>query len=138
MELKPYRRTVQYYETDQMAIVHHSNYIRWFEEARLDQLTQLGIHYPLLESKGIIIPVVDINCSYLVSARYGDEVSIIPKLVQYSGVRMVYQYEVRHCTTNQLLATGSSTHCFLDEQRRPISLKRREPDLHKLLENLVP
>ena len=137
MELNPYRRTVQYYETDQMAIVHHSNYIRWFEEARLDQLTQLGIHYPLLEAKGIIIPVVDISCSYLLSARYGDEVTILPTLVQYSGVRMVYQYEVRHCITNQLLATGSSTHCFLDEQRRPISLKRREPDLHNLLQNLI-
>ena len=138
MELKPYRRTVQYYETDQMAIVHHSNYIRWFEEARLDQLTQLDIHYPLLEAKGIIIPVVDINCSYLVSARYGDEVFIHPTLVQYSGVRMVYHYEVRHAVTDQLLATGSSTHCFLDEQRRPISLKRREPELHQLLQNLVP
>ena len=35
-EIKPYEHIVQYYETDQMKVVHHSNYIRWFEEARID------------------------------------------------------------------------------------------------------
>ena len=135
--LQPYQRTVHYYETDQMSIVHHSNYIRWFEEARLDQLDQLGVSYRDLENRGIIIPVVDISCKYLVSARYADELEILPILTQYTGVRMCYRYEVRLKTTGQLLAEGTSTHCFLDSSHKPISLKRRDPELHQLLQTLL-
>ena len=49
--LKPYYHTVQYYETDAMAVVHHSNYIRWFEEARLDYLEQSGYPYDGIEQR---------------------------------------------------------------------------------------
>ena len=135
--LQPYRRVVHYYETDQMSIVHHSNYIRWFEEARLDQLTQLGISYRDLEERGIIIPVVDISCKYLISARYADAVEILPILTNYTGVRMCYRYEVRLSATGQLLAEGTSTHCFLDTNHKPISLKRKDPALHQQLQALV-
>ena len=62
MELHPYQRRVNYYETDQMSIVHHSNYIRWFEEARLDLLDQAGLNYRKMEATGIIVPVVDVSC----------------------------------------------------------------------------
>lgn len=44
-EWKPYQHKVQYYETDQMGIVHHSNYIRWFEEARTDYMEKMGMGY---------------------------------------------------------------------------------------------
>ena len=43
MKLRPYSRRVYYYETDKMGIVHHSNYIRWFEEARVDLIEQAGL-----------------------------------------------------------------------------------------------
>ena len=45
MNIKPYFHNAKYYETDQMSIIHHSNYIRWFEEARIDCLEQMGIPY---------------------------------------------------------------------------------------------
>ena len=131
MELCPYLRRVQYYETDQMGIVHHSNYIRWFEEARLDFLNQLGLNYNSMEKQGIIIPVTDVSCKYLVSARYDDLLEIIPILTQYTGVRLSFRYEVHFRTTGELAATGTSGHCFLNEQGRPISLKRKAPELHQ-------
>ena len=137
MDLKPYCRQVHYYETDQMAIVHHSNYIRWFEEARLDFMAQAGISYPDLERSGIIIPVVDVQCSYLVSARYDDWLEIRPILTRYTGVRMVFRYEVRFQKDGRLCATGSSTHCFLDRSHKPVSPKRWDPALHTLLSSLV-
>ena len=59
-----YQRPVQYYETDRMQIVHHSNYIRWMEEARIDFLRQIGWDYAKLESIGIISPVTAVNCKY--------------------------------------------------------------------------
>ena len=132
MNYTAYVRPVHYYETDQMAIVHHSNYIRWFEEARLDMMTQMGISYKDLEDRGILIPVVDVYCKYKVSARYGDTVRIVPVMSEYTGVKLCFTYEVRNDKTGELLATGSSTHCFVNTQRKPVSLKRCEPQLHEL------
>jgi len=137
MEHKPYVRTVHYYETDQMSIVHHSNYIRWFEEARLHQLNHLGLNYHSMEEQGIIIPVVDISCKYHHSVRYGDEVEICPVLIQYNGVRMTYRYEVRICGSSVLAATGTSCHCFVDHNQRPFSMKKKFPELHHQLSALV-
>ena len=59
--LKPYKREVFYYETDKMAIVHHSNYIRIFDEARVDYLQQAGIHFSMIEELGILIHTLSIN-----------------------------------------------------------------------------
>lgn len=130
MELKPYLRHVNYYETDQMAIVHHSNYIRWFEEARLDFMDQIGYNYRKFEKTGLIIPVVDVSCKYLVSAKYDDTMSIRAILTQFTGVRMAFRYEVRFQGTGELAATGTSTHCFLDENRKPVSIKHRDRALY--------
>jgi len=137
MEQKPYTLNVRYYETDQMAIVHHSNYIRWFEEARLDLMTQLGVSYAALEKQRVLIPVVDVSCKYLVSARYGDTVSIFPIVTEYTGVKLCFRYEVRNTKDNTLLATGTSCHCFVNEAGRPFSLRRQEPALHKLFLSLL-
>ena len=59
-----YTHRVQYYETDQMGIVHHSNYIRWFEEARLDFMEKIGCSYAAVEASGIMIPVLSASCQY--------------------------------------------------------------------------
>ena len=61
MEITAYRHRVQYYETDQMKVVHHSNYIRWFEEARTDFLEKSGFSYAWMEEQGIIIPVLSVS-----------------------------------------------------------------------------
>ena len=55
--MKDYIRKVQYYETDRMGIVHHSNYIRWFEEARIFYMEKMGYSYSEMEKTGIMIPV---------------------------------------------------------------------------------
>ncbi len=137
MKFKPYCRPVHYYETDQMSVVHHSNYIRWMEEARLDWMAQAGISYPALEQAGVLIPVVDVNCSYLVSARYGDTVEILPVLTGYTGVRLCFQYEIRRKDDGVLLATAASTHCFEDKSGTPISMKRHDIGLHNFMFSLA-
>ena len=137
MELRAYQRRVNYYETDQMAIVHHSNYIRWFEEARLDFLDQAGLNYRKLEETGLIVPVVDVSCRYHVSSKYDDLLDIYAHLIAFNGVRMDYRYEVRFHDSGVLAADGTSSHCFLDEHRRPVILKRRDPVLFTKLSALV-
>ena len=72
MEITAYRHRVQYYETDQMKVVHHSNYIRWFEEARTDFLEKSGFSYAWMEEQGIIIPVLSVSAEYKAMVHYGE------------------------------------------------------------------
>ena len=74
--MKPYKHKVQYYETDQMAVVHHSNYIRWFEEARVELLERIGMSYDRLEREGLISPVLGVKAQYKSMVRFGDSVEI--------------------------------------------------------------
>lgn len=132
MTVKPYLRRAMYYETDQMGVVHHTNYIRWFEEARIDLLRQYGIDYRSLEQRGIIIPVVDVQCRYLRSVRFDDVVEITLTMTRYTGVRMCFSYEVRFQSDGLLAATGQSTHCFVDPAGKLLALKRLDPALDLL------
>ena len=63
MKIHSYQHKVQYYETDQMGMVHHSNYIRWFEEARVDYLEHIGLPYHVIEAGGILSPVLEMHCN---------------------------------------------------------------------------
>ena len=51
-----YRRKAQYHETDQMGIIHHSNYVKWMEEARIDFMKEMGFGYGEVEKRGIVSP----------------------------------------------------------------------------------
>ena len=59
-----FERKINYYETDRMGVVHHSNYIRFLEEARCDWLEKAGMPFSVLEENGITIPVLGVNCTY--------------------------------------------------------------------------
>lgn len=132
MSITPYQHKTQYYETDQMKIIHHSNYIRWFEEARSDFMEQLGLSYAEMENMGIIVPVLSISADYKSMVRFGETVTITIKVMTYNGVKLELAYEISDAETNELRTTGSSLHCFLNETGRPISLKRKRPDLHEM------
>lgn len=130
-----YVHKVQYYETDQMKIVHHSNYIRWFEECRVAWMQEAQIPCHELEKKGIIIPVVDVSCKYKNMTYFGEEVEIIPTIEKFNGVVIEFSYEVYGKDSGELKVTGSSSHCFLDEEYKVMSLKKKHPAVYqKILE----
>ena len=125
----PYTRRANYYETDRMGIIHHSNYIRWFEEARLDYMRKAGISYADMEADGVIMPVTGVSCQYRIPIRFDETVAIRTVLVGFNGVRAAYRYEIL-THDGKCAATGESSHCFLDERnRRPLNLKKRDPEL---------
>ncbi len=128
-----YTRKVNYYETDQMAIVHHTNYIRWFEEARVHWLEINGCPLTDFEAKGIQIPVVDVYCKYIYPARFGDEISVNINIEKYTGTRLDISYEV-FIEGELLCVTGTSKHCFINSDGRVVSLKKENSKLHKLFE----
>lgn len=137
MEEKFYIHQAQYYETDQMKIVHHSNYIRWFEEARGWLLEQVGFGYDKMEEVGVIVPVLEAECQYKKMVRYNERVFIIPKLIKFNGIKMTLEYEVKDIKTGELKAIGRTVHGFLNEEYKPVSLKRSYPEIYNLFLNLL-
>ena len=103
--MNPCEHKVQYYETDGMGIVHHSNYIRWFEEARVDLLEQLGFGYDRIEAAGYSGPVLEVSCQYKTMSKFGETVRIEASITQYNGVRMTLHYDVYDKATGTALST---------------------------------
>lgn len=132
MTVTPYERRVFYYETDNMGIVHHSNYIRWMEEARFDLVRKLGADYAEQEERGIIMPVTFASCKYLAPTHYDDLIRIVPKITLFNGIRLNFSYEIFDATANRLCCTGESGHCFLDEAKRiPVNLRKSDPEFYR-------
>ena len=136
-DIKLYEHKVQYYETDQMGIVHHSNYIRWFEEARTYLLEEIGFGYKKMEEEGIISPVLSVQADYKTMTRYSDIVTIDVKIREYNGIKLTVGYTVSDKETGEVRCVGETRHCFLDTQGRPLSLKRSYPEINKLFEEVI-
>lgn len=137
MNIKPYERKSHYYETDKMGIIHHSNYIRWFEEARMDFLQQIGLNYKTMEDSGIIIPVLSVNCQYKSMVRFGDTVNIMVKINAYNSIKIDLSYSITDTASDILFTTGNSSHCFLSKDYKPLSLKKSYPDFHQIFEKCL-
>jgi acyl-CoA thioester hydrolase len=133
MKIKAYQHKVQYYETDQMGVVHHSNYIRWFEEARLDFLEQIGVDYAEMEREGYISPVVSIQCNYANITKFGDVVYIITKLTKFNGIKYAVNYQIFDSKTKVLRAFGESSHCFIGKDGKLVSLKKDNKKYYDIL-----
>ena len=74
--MKPYQHEVKYYECDRMGVTHHSNYIRFMEEARVDWMDQLGYGFERMEAEGIVSPVVALSCNYKRTTTFKDVIEI--------------------------------------------------------------
>lgn len=134
-----YERKINYYETDRMGVVHHSNYIRYLEEARTEWLEVLNMPFDLLEKNEITIPVLGVNCTYKYHVTFGDTILIKTYAKEYTGVRMTIGYEVTDKKNGNIVLTGETKHCFTDRNLKPINLKKYAPQFHekflKLLDN---
>lgn len=135
--MTPWLHKVQYYETDQMQIVHHSNYIRWFEEARTHLMEELNYGYQQMENEGIVIPVLSVQADYKSMVRFGESVWVEAEITEFTGVKMVISYFVRDKETGELRTVGETKHAFLDKDSyRPLSLKRKHKKLFDLFNEL--
>ena len=128
-----YKRRAAYYETDRMGIVHHSNHIRYFEEARILFMHNIGCDVLELEKAGVLIPNVDAYARYIKPVSFFDEVYVDVKLVAFNGSRMEYDYVMRICDTDEIAATGHTTHCFVNKDFKPMSIKRSFPEYYQRL-----
>ena len=128
-----YLRKVHYHETDKMGVTHHTNYIKWMEEARIDFLDQIGWSYARLEREGIISPVIGVECQYKHSTTFDDTVRIRVGVAEFKGVKLIIRYHMTNEATGQVVLTGKTMHCFTTPDGRPIILKKQYPELDHFL-----
>ncbi len=126
-----YVHQAQYYETDQMGIIHHSNHIRWMEEARIAYMDEIGFPYKEVEEAGIVSPVLSIQCEYKSMVRFGEQVSIEVELHSFKGVKYTLSYLMKDKKTGQVRASGSSSHCYLRKDGHPANIKKELPKLYE-------
>lgn len=111
---------VRYYETDQMGIVHHSNYIRYFECGRIAMLDEVGLPMHKIEEMGLMMPIISVECRYKYPAKLGDRLKIVTRFDELPRARFTVFSEVYN-QDGQLLVEGSVSMGFIDsEARRPV------------------
>lgn len=132
-----YEHVVQYYETDQMGVAHHSNYIRWFEEARVYAFEQMNLGYKEMEENGIISPVVGVSAKYKTMSKFYDAVIVDLWVVENTGVRFKIKYNITDKATGEVRCTGESEHCFISPEGKIISIKRSHPEIYEVFDKFV-
>lgn len=108
---------VRYYETDCMGIVHHSNYVRFYEVARTEMLREFGTTYQQMEQQGIMLPVLDVQSRYLSPAYDDDLLTVRVTLAEMPKVRLRFDYEIFR-ENGDRINTGSVTLAFMHSDSR--------------------
>jgi len=133
MTVEPFCRKANFYETDKMGIIHHSNYIRWLEEARIDFLQKINFSYEKVTEYGIDFGVLDVYCEYKSMVRFGDTVNIFVSIPEIKEMSMTIDYKAVNTASGEICTLGKTRHFFYDnEKQRPVSLKKSIPELYEL------
>lgn len=132
-----FERRINYYETDKMGVVHHSNYIRYMEEARCGWLENLEMPFEILEENGITIPVLGVICQYKYHVTFGDTMVINLFEKEYTGVRMTIGYDIKDKKTGKTILVGETKHCFTNKELKPINLKKFAPEFSNKFQNIL-
>jgi len=135
-KMKNYLHKVKYYETDKMGVTHHSNYIRWMEEARIHFLDQIGFGYAKLEKDGIISPVIGVECDYKIPTTFDETVEIKVEVEEFKGVKLVIKYTMIKADTKEIVLVGRTKHCFVNNENKPMILKKIFPEFDVKLKEL--
>ena len=131
-EIHPYERKVYYYETDKMSVMHHSNYIRIFEEARVSYLQQAGMPFEDIEAKGLMMPVLSVECRYKRPLVFDEPFAVYAKIVKFNGATLHMEYRIISRKSGELCAEGTSSHCFTDMDMKPVRTKHSYPEVYQI------
>lgn len=134
--MSEYVRPIMYHETDKMGITHHSNYVKWLEEARIDLLGKAGASYAELEKMGVSSPVVELSVRYKAPTTFGDTVKITITVKEYNGIKLSFDYTVTNIADGKVVTQASSSHCFLSGGKI-VNLARAYPEIDKLMRDYI-
>ena len=103
---------VRYAETDRMGLLHHANYLVYFEQGRTELLRQIGRSYKDVEDAGFFLVLAKVEVRYRQPARYDDLLTLRTTVTRRTPVRIEHEYQVLR--EGELLAEGSSTLACVD------------------------
>lgn len=142
---------VHYKQTDQMGVVHHANYVSWFEIGRTEWMRANGFPYSKMEEMGLLLPVMEVDVKYIKSALYDEVVAIFTKVKAHSPIRLEFYYEARKigeasvelpsdqnnvkAPFGELLASGRSLHIWLSKNWKPVRITQAAPDIYEIIQN---
>ncbi len=129
-QIQPYKHQVKYYECDRMGVTHHSNYIRFMEEARIYWMDELGYGFERMEAEGVVSPVVSLSINYKRTTTFKDVIEIEVLVDEMSDLKISFKYNMK--VEGKLVCTATSTHCFI-EAGRPVPLSTRFPELYRAI-----
>jgi len=124
-----YPLRVRYGDTDQMGFAYYANYLRWFEIGRAEMLRSLGMSYREVEESGVRLPVLEATCRYLEPARYDDEIAIETGVRELSRASVRFGYRVVRMRDGARLAFGSTRHCYMNPDDKPVRPTQALSDL---------
>lgn len=133
----PYERKIYYYETDRMGIVHHSNYIKIFEEARIDFIGQAGMTYAEIESHGVMMPILSVECYYKKPLVYDEPFFAYTEITRCNGVTIDIEYKIVSRKTGEVCITGKTRQCFTDMEMKPVRTRYTHPEIYKVFSECV-
>ena len=119
---------VRYAETDQMGIVHHSRYYPWFEVGRTELFSAFGKSYGDMEKAGVMMPLVETRCRYIIPAKYEDALTVKTLIKSLTPVKIEFEYEVIREADGALLARGYTLMAFTNLDFKPVNLKKYNPE----------
>ena len=103
---------VNFYDTDAMEVVHHSNYIRWFEIGRVEFLREAGITLGELMDDGIVFPITDVSAKFLSRGRFDDVLVIETTPTALTKAKMAFDYRILRKGEETVLVTGHTQNVF--------------------------
>ena len=107
---------VNFYDTDAMAVVHHANYIRWFEIGRVEYLRSIGITLNDLMEDGFVLPITDVQAKFLSPGYYDDDLLIETTAVALTRVKMVFDYRVLRKSDGTVLVKGHTQNVYTSRE----------------------
>lgn len=130
-----YKHKIQYYETDKQGVTHHSNYIRIMEETRVDVMEQMGFGYERMEEAGILSPVMSVTCDYKRPTTFPDIIEVELSVAELSKLKTKFAYKMT--CKGKVVCMGTSLHCFLDRNGKPVVIEEYFPEFYQELVKLM-
>ena len=115
---------VYYKDIDQMGIVYYSRYFEFFEEARTEMLSSIGLDYSNIEENGAMLPVIEAHCEYKKGATFSQDLIVKTYIRELPKVKIKFEYKIYLADSDEILLTGYTVHACTNLEGKPVKMPK--------------
>ena len=115
---------VYYKDIDQMGIVYYSRYFEFFEEARTEMLSSIGLDYSNVEENGAMLPVIEAHCEYKKGATFSQDLIVKTYIRELPKVKIKFEYKICPAGSDEILLTGYTVHACTNLEGKPVKMPK--------------